>query len=161
MKITTFLKCAFLAATLLWATAFQASAQAPAGGGGAGGRGNFGVLTQEQRTKMREAIQAELTPLIQQLTAAEKDLVKAGLQADISEADFRAKVAAVQKVEADIMVLRLKGVKAIASTLTPEQKTQLEGTRDGGYGALFSGFGGGMGGAGRAGGARRSAGGNN
>jgi Spy/CpxP family protein refolding chaperone len=160
MKITTFLKCAFLAASLLWATVFQASAQAPAGGGGGGGRGNFGILTQEQRTKLNETIQADLTPLTEKLRAAEKDLAKAGLAGDISEADFRAKIAAVHKIQADVMVVRLKGVKAIASTLTPEQKTQLDTARDGGYMALFGGMGGGMGG-GRNGGARRNAGGGN
>lgn len=160
MKITTFLKCAFLAASLLWATSFQASAQAPAGGGAAG-RGNAGVLTQEQRTKMRDAYQTELAPLNEKLAAAQKDLVKAALAADAKEEDLKAKMAAVQKLQTEVMALRLKGVKAIAATLTSEQKTQLEALRDGGYNTLFSGFGGGMGGAGRTGGARRNAGGNN
>jgi len=151
MKIRTFLKHTLVIAGLLLAT-FQASAQAPAGGGG-GARGNMGILTQEQRTKMREAIATEMTPLTEKLVAAQKEAAKAALADNATEAAVRAKVEAVHKIQTDMAVLRLKGLKAIASTLTAEQKTQLENARDGGYNALLGAFGGmGMGGGGRAGG---------
>ncbi len=152
MKIRTFLKHTLVIAGLLCAT-FQASAQAPAGGGG--GRGGMGVLTQEQRTKVRETIQAEMTPLMEKLVAAQKEAAKAALADNATEATVKAKVEAVHKIQTDMAVLRLKGLKAIASTLTAEQKTQLESARDGGYSALLGGFGGmgGMGGGGGRGGA--------
>lgn len=141
MKTRTFLKCSLVAAGLLLAAAFPNTAQAQGGGGGGGGRGGgmMGVLTQEQRTKMREAIQGELQPLMEKLVAAEKEVVKAAL-ADASEASVKPKIEAVQKIQGEMALLRLKGVKAIASSLTSEQKSQLEGMRDGGYNSLFGGM---------------------
>jgi Spy/CpxP family protein refolding chaperone len=110
----------------------------------------MGVLTQEQRTKAREAIQDELTPLTEKLTAAQKDLVTAALADNATEATVKPKIDAVNKIQADITLLRFKGLKAIASTLTPEQKEQLANARDGGYMSLFM-----MGGARGGGGGRR------
>jgi Spy/CpxP family protein refolding chaperone len=137
MKISMFLPYSLLVAGLLGTTALQTNAQAPGGGG----RGGMGVLTQEQRTKMRETVQADLTPLTEKLVAAQKEAVKAALAGD-SEATVKAKLEAVSKIQTEIAVLRLKGVKAIASTLTAEQKTQLENARDGGYMSLFGMMGG-------------------
>lgn len=107
----------------------------------------MGVLTQDQRTKMREAIQDELTPLTEKLAAAQKEVVKAALAGDASEATVKAKIEAVHKIQTDVALLRFKGLKAIASTLTADQKDQLNNARDGGYMALF-GMGGGRGGGG-------------
>lgn len=116
--------------------------------------GGFGVLTQEQRQQMREAIQEKLAPLTQKLLAAEKDAAKAALDPSASEATVKSKIEAVHQVQTDIALVHLKGVKAIASTLTDEQKQQLSEARDGGYNALLGGFGGGFGGrGGRRGGA--------
>jgi Spy/CpxP family protein refolding chaperone len=153
MNVRTFLKGSLLVASLLWATSFQAAAQAPGGGGGGGGggRGGMGVLTQEQRTKMREAIADEMTPLREKLTAAEKDVAKAVL-ADAATSDIKSKLEAVQKIQMDMALLRLKGLKAIASTLTAEQKSQLAEMPDGGYNMLLGMMGGGRGGRGGGGG---------
>jgi len=152
MKTKPLLIHLFVAAGLLCPAAFQAAAQAP-GGGGMGG-----MLTQDQRTKMRESMQAsqsELTQLNEKLAAAQKEAVKAALAKDASEKTVRAKVEAVAKIQTDIAVLRLKGVKEISSSLTDEQKTQMDSRPGMAYNMLLGGFGGmgpGMGGGGRRGG---------
>jgi Spy/CpxP family protein refolding chaperone len=148
MKTRTSLTQILVAVSLLCAAAFQAVAQAP-GGGGPGG-----ILTQEQRTKMREtmqAVQADLSPLTNKLVLAQKDAVKAALAKDADANTVRAKIEAVAKVQTDIAVLRLKAVKEIVSTLTDEQKTQLDERPGMAYNMLFGGMGG-MGGGGRRGG---------
>jgi Spy/CpxP family protein refolding chaperone len=149
MKRKLFLTQMVAVGCLLGAMAFQALAQAPAGGRPAA------VLTDDQRTKLREAsqaLQAELTPLNEKLAAAQKEVLKAALAKDADEKTVRAKVEAVAKIQTDIAVLRLKAVKQIAPTLTDEQRTQRE-TRPGmGYNMRLGGFGGmGMGGGGRRG----------
>ena len=76
MKMTTFLTPVLVATGLLCASAFPAAAQAP------GGRGMGGGLTQDQRTKMREVMQAsqsELTQLNEKLAAAQKEALRAAL----------------------------------------------------------------------------------
>jgi Spy/CpxP family protein refolding chaperone len=148
MKTRTFLTHMLVAVGLLCAAAFQAVAQAP-GGGGPGG-----ILTQEQRTKMREtmqAMQADLAPLTNKLAVAQKEAVKAALAKDADEKTVRAKIEVVARAQTDIAVLRLKAVKEIASTLTDEQKTQLAERPGMAYNMLFGGMGG-MGGGGRRGG---------
>jgi Spy/CpxP family protein refolding chaperone len=151
MKTRMFLTYMFVAASLLCAAAFQAVAQAP-GGGGPGG-----ILTQEQRTKMREtmqALQADLSPLTNKLAVAQKDAVKAALAKDADAQAVRAKIEAVAKIQTDIAVLRFKAVKEIASTLTDEQKTQMDERPGMAYNSLF-------GGVGFMGGGRRGGGGGN
>ena len=138
MKTRMFLTQMLVAASLLCAAAFQAVAQAP-GGGGPGG-----ILTQEQRTKMREtmqALQADLSPLTNKLVVAQKDAVKAALAKDADAQAVRAKIEAVAKIQTDIAVLRLKAVKEIASTLTDEQKTQMDERPGMAYNSLFGGMG--------------------
>jgi Spy/CpxP family protein refolding chaperone len=154
MKIGAFFKYTFLVASLLCVTTYPAAAQAQRGGGGMGGAA---VLTQEQRTKMNEAIRDDMAPLRETLVAAQKEVVKAAL-GNASEATVKAKIEAVNKVQTEMALLRLKGIKAIASSLTSEQKSQLESARDGGYNALF-GMMGGIGGGAR--GARGGGGGGN
>lgn len=150
MKTNVFLKCSLLAAGLLCASLLPALAQAPGGGAG-GGRGGMGVLTQEQRTKMRETVQADLAPLMEKLAAAQKEAAKAALAENASEQTVKAKIEAVTKIQAEMALIRFKGIKAIAGGLTSEQKSQLGEARDGGYMSLFGGMMGG-GRAGRAGG---------
>lgn len=111
----------------------------------------MGVLTQEQRTTMRDALQGELGPVMQRLTAAQKEVAAAALN-NASEETIKAKMEAVNKIQTELTLLRYKAVKKIAPTLTADQKSQLAEARDGGYSALFGGFGG-FGGAGRGGGA--------
>jgi len=120
------------------------------------------MLTQDQQTKMRESLQAsqsELTPLSEKLAAAQKEAVKAALAANADAQTVRGKIDAVTKIQAEIAMLRFKGVKAIASTLTDEQKTQMENSPGRAYNQLFGAMGGGRGGMG--GGRRNGGGGNN
>ena len=145
-----------VATCLLLGAAIQSFAQAPGGGGRGGG---FGVLNEDQRTKMRDAMQAsqaELAPLNEKLQAAQKEALNAALAKNPDEKTVRAKIEAVQKIQADIAIARLKAMKPVISTLTEEQKTQLTERPAGGYmmflGGGFGGFGGGRGGRGGGGG---------
>jgi Spy/CpxP family protein refolding chaperone len=149
MQTRTFLKFALLASSLLCATALPAFAQAGGGGGGGGG-GRGSILTQEQRTAMREAApsQSDLAPLTEKLQAAQKDAMKAVL-AGASDDAIRAKIEAVNKAQLEVTMLRLKGIKAAAATLTSDQKSQLESAPGGGYGMFFGGMMMGGGGRGR------------
>jgi Spy/CpxP family protein refolding chaperone len=122
---------------LLFTAPFQACAQGQGQGGG--GRGGFGVLTSEQRTQLRDAIQSSVQPLTEKLLEAQKDAAKAAMEGS-DEATLRSKIEAVHKIQTDIAVARAKALKSI--NLTSDQKTQLEGMRDGGYNALIGGFGG-------------------
>ncbi len=145
MKTRTFLTHIVVAAGLLSVAAFQAAAQAPGGMGG--------MLTQDQRAKLRESAQsAELTQLNEKLAAAQKEAVNAALAKDASEKTVRAKIEAVTKIQTEIAVLRFKAVKEISSTITDEQKTQMESRPGMAYQMLLGGFGGMMGGGGRRGG---------
>lgn len=122
MKTRTFLTSVAVAAGLLCPAAYQAVAQAPGGGRG-------GVLTQEQRTQLRESMQAaraDLAPLIQKLNAAQKEALDAALAKNPDEKVVREKIEAVAKIETDIAMLRFKSVKAVAATITEEQKAQIE-----------------------------------
>ena len=150
MKTRVFIRQIALITSLFVFTAFNAAAQ-PGPGGGRGG-----VLTEEQRAKIRETMQAsqgELTQLNEKLAAAQKEAIKAALADKPDESAVRAKVEAVTKIQADIAMLRFKGVKEIKGTLTDEQKTQLDSRPAIGYMTLFGGLGGfgGGGGGGRRG----------
>lgn len=138
MKTGIFVTQVLVGVSLLCGFAFEAVAQAP-GGGGPGG-----MLTQEQRTKMREtmqSLQADLSPLTNKLATAQKEAVKAALAKDADAQTVRAKLEAVSKIQTDIAVLRLKAVKEIASTLTDEQKTQMAERPGMAYNMLFGGMG--------------------
>lgn len=155
MKTRTFLTHLIVVAGLLGPAAFCGFAQAP-GGGGMGG-----MLTQEQRTKLRETMQAsqdELAPLNTKLVAAQREALKAALAKEPDEKDVRAKIEAVAKIQTDIAMLRLKAVKEISPTLTDEQKTQMEERPGMLYNMLLGGGGMGMGGGRRGGGGGRGAG---
>jgi Spy/CpxP family protein refolding chaperone len=137
MKTRTFLTQTLIAVSLIVAGAIQAVAQQGPGGG---------ILTQEQRTTMREAMQAaqaDLAPLTNKLAAAQKEVIKAAVAKNADEKAVRAKLEAVAKIQTDIAVLRLKAVKEIASTLTEEQKTQMDERPGSAYNSLFGSMGGG------------------
>ena len=150
MKISSTLKEIAFVTVLIALASFQAVAQPGPGGGGRGG-----ILTQEQRSKLREAMQssqAELTQLNEKLVAAQKEAIKAALADKPDEASVRAKVEAVAKIQTDIAMLRFKGLKDIKSTLTDDQKSRMDERPQMGYMMLFGGFGGFGGGGGRRGG---------
>jgi Spy/CpxP family protein refolding chaperone len=128
-------------------SAESANSGAPGGApGGTMGRGGMqmpGALTQEQRQKITEAIQADLTPLDQKLQNAQTEAVKAAL-GNASESSVKAKIEGVAKIQTEIAMLRFKkGLKAI--TLTDEQKRAMQSNATIGYiqlfGTGFAGFG--------------------
>ncbi len=143
MKTRTFLTHLVVAAGLLAPAADQARAQAPGGGGG--------VLTQEQRTQLRESMQSSqdaLAPLNEKLAAAQKEVLKAALAKTPDEKVIREKVEAVGKIQTEIAMLRFKSVKGVVSTITDEQKTQIQERPGMTYMMLFGGGFSGMGGPG-------------
>jgi hypothetical protein len=141
------------------------------GGGAPGGFGGFGGamgmstgLTQEQTTKINDAVQTEMTALTQKLADAQKAALKAALDKEVSEASVKGKIDAVLKVQGEIAMLKYtKGVKTIVNDVTNEQKTQMDASPGTPYQQLFGsgggpgggapgGFGGGMMGGGAPGG---------
>ena len=151
MKTTSFLVPILVATGLLCASALPAAAQAQGGGGGMRG----GMLTQDQRTKMRDSLQSsqtQLTQLNEKLAAAQKEAITAMLAKDATDKTVQPKIEAVAKIQTEIALLRFKGVKEIAPTLTDEQKTQMQERPGVGYNMLLGGFGGMGGGGGRRGG---------
>jgi Spy/CpxP family protein refolding chaperone len=171
MKTTTFLTTITLAAGLMAVSAFAQ----PAGGGGMGGGMGMGgmgggmgggrgmgmggvTLTDDQNTKMqdiRTSLQTTLAPLQEKLTAAQKEAVAAATAKNADEKTVKPKVEAVQKIEMEISMARLKAMKPILDTLTEEQKTQLAAAPAAGYNMFLGatagggrGAGAGMGGAG-------------
>jgi Spy/CpxP family protein refolding chaperone len=153
MKTRTFLTHLVVAAGLLVPAAYQARAQAPGGGGG-------GVLTQEQRTQLRESMQSSqdaMAPLNEKLAAAQKEVLKAAMAKTPDEKVIREKVEAVGKIQTEIAMLRFKSVKGVLATITDEQKTQIQERPGMTYMMLFGGGFGGMGGPG----GRRGGGGGN
>lgn len=152
----TYLTSIAVAACLLLTAASQALAQAPAGGQGRGGM-NFLNLTDDQRTKMREAmtsLQPEMQKYNEKLAAAQKDALKVALAKNVDEKELRTKMEAVQKIQNDMALARLKALKDVTGSLTDDQKKQIEDRPAGAYMMfLGGGFGGGMmgGGAGRRG----------
>jgi Spy/CpxP family protein refolding chaperone len=172
MKLTKTILVAALVAGGLFAGNTALFAQAGGGGGGGGGRGGAGgggrggfggVLTMQQNQQIRTAMQdAEgLTDLTNKLAAAQKEALDAALSPDATEATVRPKIEAVAAIQTDIAMLRYNvAVKPIVSSVTDEQKTQIDAAPGMTYNQLFgggAGFGGGRGGFG--GGGRRGGGG--
>jgi Spy/CpxP family protein refolding chaperone len=104
--------------------------------GGRGGRnfGGFGGLNldQKQNELLREAMQAEsddLRKLNDKLQVAQKELTQAVIAEKYDEKSVREKAEAVAKIQAEITILRAKAFAAIAPTLKPEQREQIENSR--------------------------------
>jgi hypothetical protein len=115
------------------------------------------VLTQEQNTQIRTAVQgsADLTALTAKLAAAQKEAIDAALAPDATEASVRAKVEAVSAIQTDIAVMRYTvAIKPVVPSITDDQKTQIDAAPPAAvYGQLFGGgFGGGRRGGGGGGG---------
>jgi Spy/CpxP family protein refolding chaperone len=161
MKNRTLLISLLVIACLACGIGIQAIAQGPGGGGGGfggmgggggmggmgGGMGGFqmpaGSITQEQRTKLSEAVPADKTTA---LNDAQKAAVVAAIAKDATEASVKAKIDAVAKIQTEIAILKFKQIKALA--LTEEQITALKDNPQA-YNTLFGsgggrGFGGGM-----------------
>ena len=147
----------------------------PGGRGGRGGRGGgfggfggfgggFGLLNQEQQQTLNDALQNDtiLTDSGLNLTTAQKDTVNAVLDKNATGDSVKAKLQAMADIEAQIAMERYnKGVKSVASSVTDDQKSRLDGMTNGsGYTAAYGQlFGGGRGGFGGFGGTNGAAGG--
>ena len=115
-------------------------------GGGFGGfggfGGGFGLLTQEQQQTLNEALQNDtiLTDSGLSLTAAQKDTVNAVLDKNATGDSVKAKLQAMADMEAQIAMERYnKGVKSVASSVTDDQKSQLDDSPNGsGYTAAYN-----------------------
>ena len=137
------------------------------GGRGFGGFGEFGLLTQEQQQTLNEALQNDtvLTDLGPNLTAAQKNTVNAVLDRNATGDSVKAKLQALADIEAQIAMERYnKGMKSVASSVTDDQKSQLDDMPNGSgytaaYNQLFGGGRGGFGGFGGTNGAARGRGG--
>ena len=148
---TRILTYALVSAGLLCSTTFQAAAQQ------GGGMGRGAILSQEDRTAVREATQEQLTKLRADLQAAQKAAVEAALSSDAKDEDIKAKLEAVSKVQNEIALVYCKAVKKTVK-FTNEQTSRMKETPGIGYMTLFGpggfgGLGGGRGGGGGGGGA--------
>lgn len=119
----------------------------PQGGPQRGGRffGNF--LDDKQQALLREGFQANATQmreLMDKLQAANRELLNAVLAEKYDEQVVRQKAEAVAKIQVELIMLRAKVVSALAPTLTPEQREQIENSPFVGMllGGGFGGFGG-------------------
>ena len=131
------------AAGLLGSATFKAVAQQGAGVG----RG--AILSQEDRTAVREATRSEMTKLRADLQAAQKAAVEAALAENAKDEDVKAKLDAVSKIQTEIALVNCKAIKKTVK-FTAEQLNRMKEAPGLGYSTLF----GGAGAAGRPGGAR-------
>jgi Spy/CpxP family protein refolding chaperone len=141
------------------------------GGGRGGGRGNFQTramipsLDDQQRQLFREALNKDreaMTKLNEQLQSAQKELMQAAIAENYDEKVVAQKADAVAKIQSALMLIRARAFSALAPTLKPEQRQELEDSRmgqailsmgvmdfgGGGMGRMGPGFGGGGGGGG-------------
>jgi uncharacterized membrane protein YgcG len=122
--------------------------------GGMGGFGGAQVVTAEDRQAITAAVQADTSyaKLRTDLQAAQLAAVQAALVKDAKDADIKAKVDAVAKLQAEMAVAYSKIVTKTVK-FTDDQVSQLK-TNAASYATIFGGAGGaGMGGRGGMGGA--------
>jgi len=138
---TKILTYALVAAGLLCGAAFQAAAQQ-----GGGGRG--GILSQDDRAALREALQGntQITQLRSQLEAAQKAAVEAALAENAKDEDVLPKLEAVSKIQNQLALVYYKAVKKSVK-LSDDQTGQMKERPTAGFTSLFNpmGFGGGRG----------------
>jgi Spy/CpxP family protein refolding chaperone len=105
--------------------------QGPGGYGprmGGGFERVFGVLTEEQRTSFREAIEGDrqkVRELERKSSEARRELMEAALVDKFDEAKVREKLNALMKVDADLTMLRIKAISKIEPKLSAEQLEKL------------------------------------
>ena len=88
----------------------------------------LGVLTEEQKTSFREAIQSQrekVREIEEKLRDARKELLKAGLKEKFDEEAVRQKAMAAAKLEAEMMVIRAKAFSQMRPPLSTEQIEKL------------------------------------
>ena len=88
----------------------------------------FGVLSEEQRASLREAMQAQrekMRELEEKLRDARKEIFEAGLKEKFEEDAVRQKAMAAAKLDAELTVLRAKAFSQIRPALSAEQLEKL------------------------------------
>ena len=106
-------------------------------GGFPGGPGRFSpgldrvlnVLTDEQRTSFREALQSQrekVREIEEKLRDARKEIFEAGLKDKFDEEAVRQKAMAAAKLEAEMMVIRAKAFSQVRPPLSAEQMEKLK-----------------------------------
>jgi Spy/CpxP family protein refolding chaperone len=104
---------------------------------GSPGAGRFGplgerlvnLLTQEQRTSLRKAMEengVQLRQLDQKFRTARREMLEASLAQPFDETAYRQKAMAAAKIEIDLAVLRAKAMSKIDPPLSAEQLDQLK-----------------------------------
>jgi len=86
------------------------------------------VLTEEQKTSFREAIQSQrekVREIEEKLRDARKELLEAGLKEKFDEEAVRQKAMAAAKLEAEMMVIRAKAFSQMRPPLSTEQIEKL------------------------------------
>jgi Spy/CpxP family protein refolding chaperone len=139
MKTRTFLFSVLAVIGLACGIADQAAAQGGGGGGFGGRMSRSSALTQEQLIKIDDTMMVDVAELSAKLAEAQRAAIKAATAKFGNEADCKAKVEAVAKLQIEIAMLRYKGVRLIASSLTNEQKKAMDDSPAAAYQQLFSG----------------------
>jgi Spy/CpxP family protein refolding chaperone len=94
----------------------------------------FGVLTEEQRSSFRQAMEGErqkVRELEQKSGEARRELMEAGLVDKFDEAKVREKLNALMKVDADLTMIRIKALSKIEPKLSAEQLEKLRSAPQG------------------------------
>lgn len=88
----------------------------------------FGVLTDEQRASLRREFESQREPmreLEEQMRAARRELLEAGIAEKLDEKRIRKKARAVAKIEGELAVLRAKALANIQPPLSADQREKL------------------------------------
>ena len=94
----------------------------------AAGFGFEQILTEEQRQKLREHVQAQAETLRenrQRTLKLRRELQEAVLNGAADEAAIRQKTEVIGKLEAEALTARVTALSKIAADLTPEQKEKI------------------------------------
>ena len=134
-------KFIFLIATILACRLCAADAEKPlrrpanAGGGpglAQGGNGPMGferVLTDEQRQKLREAMQeqgGDFRQNMQKVAQLRRELNEAVFTGKADEKMIKEKTDEIAKLDAEQLKVRMMALSKVAATLTPEQKEKIK-----------------------------------
>jgi Spy/CpxP family protein refolding chaperone len=95
----------------------------------------MGVLTEEQRTSLRGAMESErekVRDLEKKAREARKEVFEAGLAGKFEEAVVRQKAEGVAKIDAELIVLRMKAFSQMRPPLSAEQIQKLKNLAPGG-----------------------------
>jgi Spy/CpxP family protein refolding chaperone len=88
----------------------------------------FGILTEEQRSSFRQAMEGQreaMRDLEQKSAEARRELMEAALVDKFDEGKVREKLDALMKTDADLTMIRIKALSKMEPALTAEQFQKL------------------------------------